>query len=290
MMRRNRQSARSLTAFIVTWAFLVLTVTGIVLYVIPHGRVAYWVHWSLLGMEKEQWSWVHLMFGGVFIISGVLHLYYNWKPFKKYFADRINGHFEPKREVFVATALTIFVFSTAALNLPPSSWVINLNEEVKSSWVTSPELEPPFGHAEEASLAGISKKMGLDVDAGMSALRGANIQFDGSRDRLEDIARSNHVTPMDIYELLLPHKKVTDPGSQQNSLSAMEIEEKYSGTGLGRKSIIEVCKEVGVPPQQAIKLLAVAGIEADAEEKMRSVAERSDHTPVELLTIMLAGR
>ena len=38
-MRKNKQSARSLTAFLVTWAFVVLTVTGIVLYVVPQGRI-----------------------------------------------------------------------------------------------------------------------------------------------------------------------------------------------------------------------------------------------------------
>lgn len=61
---KNKQSARSLTAFLVTWSFVVLTVNGIVLYVVPQGRIAYWVHWSLVGMEKEQWGWVHSVDGG----------------------------------------------------------------------------------------------------------------------------------------------------------------------------------------------------------------------------------
>lgn len=95
------QSSRSLIAFLVTWAFIVLTVTGVVLYVVPQGRVAYWVHWSLSGMEKEQWGWVHMIFGGVFIITGFLHLFYNWAPLKKYFADRVQGHIKPKREIFI---------------------------------------------------------------------------------------------------------------------------------------------------------------------------------------------
>ena len=56
-MKKNKQSTRSLTAFLVTWSFLVLTITGLVLYIVPQGRIAYWVHWSLLGLEKEQWGW-----------------------------------------------------------------------------------------------------------------------------------------------------------------------------------------------------------------------------------------
>ena len=30
-----------------TWAFIVLAVTGLVLEVVPQGRVAHWTHWSL---------------------------------------------------------------------------------------------------------------------------------------------------------------------------------------------------------------------------------------------------
>ena len=40
-MIKNKQSLRSPIAFSVTWAFVVLTVTGIVLYIVPQGRIAY---------------------------------------------------------------------------------------------------------------------------------------------------------------------------------------------------------------------------------------------------------
>ncbi|MDX1335263.1 MAG: DUF4405 domain-containing protein, partial [Gammaproteobacteria bacterium] len=93
-MKKNKQSSRSFTAFVVTWAFVILTITGIVLYIVPQGRVAFWTHWSLVGLGKEQWGDLHMIFGGVFIVAGVLHLWFNWKPFKKYFAERAKGHFE----------------------------------------------------------------------------------------------------------------------------------------------------------------------------------------------------
>ena len=35
-MIKDKQSTRSLIAFLVTWSFLVLTVTGIILYIVPH--------------------------------------------------------------------------------------------------------------------------------------------------------------------------------------------------------------------------------------------------------------
>ena len=80
-MVSNKQSLRAFVAFLVTWSFAVLGVTGLVLYVVPQGRVAFWTHWSLLGLGKTDWGNVHMLFGGVFIVTGILHLYFNWKPF-----------------------------------------------------------------------------------------------------------------------------------------------------------------------------------------------------------------
>ena len=96
-MLKNKQSTRSLTAFLVTWAFLILTVSGIVLYIVPQGRIAYWVHWSLLGLGKSDWANLHMVFGCLFIATGILHLYFNWKPFKKYLADRGTPAGQPLR-------------------------------------------------------------------------------------------------------------------------------------------------------------------------------------------------
>ena len=287
-MRKNKQSARSLIAFMVTWAFLVLTVTGLVLYVVPHGRVAYWVHWSLIGMEKEQWAWVHMMFGGVFIVTGVLHLYFNWKPFKKYLADKIKGHLALKREVFVATALTLAIFLVSALNLPPASWVIDLNSAIKNSWVTSPELEPPFGHAEQVSLAGLARRMQFDLDTAQRLLADAGVDVEGPRATLEQIARANDMTPMDVYAVIYAQQplpdgaKAIDPG-----ISSEELEAAFAGAGLGRKTIAELCAMVGVNTNVGLTRLATQGIQASETDNVRGVAELHAKRPIELLHIVL---
>lgn len=284
-MRKNKQSARSLTAFLVTWAFLVLTVTGLVLYIVPQGRVAYWVHWSLAGMQKEQWGWVHMMFGGVFIVTGVLHLYFNWKPFKKYFADRVKGHLKVKQEIVIATVLTIAIFVSSAMNIPPASWVIDLNDWLKASWVTSPELEPPFGHAEEVSLAGIARRMHLDLDKAMQELNANQVRFDSKKDSLDKIARANNTTPMVIYGYIRKHE--LKPTIATRQLTPDEIEAKYSGTGLGRKNLAEICQTVGIDLSVGLARLAKADISATAEDNARDLADTHDLSPIDLLKIMM---
>ncbi|MES9830253.1 MAG: DUF4405 domain-containing protein [Candidatus Thiodiazotropha sp.] len=115
-MLKNKQSKRSLIAFIVTWSFLILTITGIVLYIVPQGRVAFWVDWSLVGLRKEQWGNIHMIFGGVFIVTGVLHLYFNWKSFKKYLAERVAGHLKIKQELMVSLGISLLILGPVNTN------------------------------------------------------------------------------------------------------------------------------------------------------------------------------
>ena len=61
--------------------------------------------------------------------------------------------------------LTVVIFGLSIFNLRPASWVFDLNDTIKDSWVTHPDLEPPFGHAEEVSLAGMAKRMNLDLES-----------------------------------------------------------------------------------------------------------------------------
>ena len=285
-MVRNKQSTRSLIAFLVTWSFLVLTVTGVILYIVPHGRIAFWTHWSLLGLEKEQWAGVHMMFGGIFIATGVLHLYYNWKPFKQYLAERMEGHIRVKRELVLSVALTVLVIALSVLDLPPASWVFNWNAQIKRAWVTSPELEPPYGHAEESSLAGLAKRMDLDLPAAMAALEAEGVRFDSERDSLERIARANGTTPMAIYAIM--QRFASAPGRVVlTGLTPLDVETRYAGSGLGRKSLGELLEQLGLDRTTALRRLREANISAEPQDNVRQLAEQHGDTPIELLKIML---
>jgi hypothetical protein len=271
---------------LVTWSFLILTVTGIVLYVVPHGRVAYWVQWSLAGMEKDQWGWVHMMFGGVFILSGAAHLYFNWKPFTAFLVGKAKGHLALKREILIATTITVFLFVTSVMNAPPASWVISLNEAIKSSWVSSPELEPPFGHAEQVSLAGLARKLHLELEPAVAELRRRGFAGVDPSSTLEEVARANGTVPMKIYEVIRQYE--ARPTESVGELTIEELEARYAGTGLGRKTLAELCDIAGVDPLTCLDRLTRAGIAKDLGEQTKSVAEKHDRRPIEILSIVIA--
>jgi hypothetical protein len=285
-MLRNKQSTRSLIAFIVTWAFSILTITGLVLYVVPQGRVAFWTHWALLGLGKEQWADVHMMFGGVFIIAAIVHLYYNWKPFKKFLAERVRGRLQIKQEFVIAMVFSVAIVIMSVLYIPPVSWVFDLNEALKDSWVTSPELEPPFGHAEEVSLAGISRRMGLDLEKSLAALKRKGFRFNGPQDSLEKIATANMTTPMAVYEIIRPYEMQPElvPVS---GMTVEEVENRYAGTGLGRKTLAEVCEKIDLAVTSCAERLSAKGYQVGMEEKLKEAAGRYEINPIDVLKMLL---
>lgn len=284
-MIKNKQSTRSFIAFLVTWAFVVLTVTGLVLYIVPQGRVAYWIHWSLLGLGKEGWGDVHILFGGVFIVTGILHLYFNWKPFKKYLAERVKGHLELKRELVTSIGATLLLTIGAIADVPPISWVFDLNDTLKDSWANAPGHEPPFGHAEEVAMPALARRADFDLQAGLAALRAAGIRIDDPHANLERIARDNGTTPAALYSLIPANTLV--PEAADTPIDPLDLEERLAGTGIGGKTLQAFAQSQGLDTGTAIERLAGIGIQAASGDKIKAIAEGAGTRPIEIAKALL---
>ena len=114
----------SLTAFL---SFIALLFTIIVLYITPHGRIAYWSDWHLLGLDKTQWTNLHINIGVLFLLSILVHTYYNWKPITSYLRDKAR-RLKVFTGAFNLSALFLIVFALGTLfSLPPFSWVIDIS-------------------------------------------------------------------------------------------------------------------------------------------------------------------
>jgi hypothetical protein len=285
VMIRNKQSTRAFIAFLVTWAFVVLTVTGLVLYIVPKGRVAFWIQWSLFGLGKEGWGDVHILFGGIFIVTGILHLYFNWKPFCNYLAKRIKGHLELKQELLTSLVATILLIVGAIAAVPPISWVFDLNEQIKTSWAHAPGHEPPFGHAEEVALPALARRTNFELSAAIDVLRAANIRIDDERSTLLRIAEANGTTPAALYALILKRRVVGNP--MVASRSPLEIEERLAGTGIGGKTLVVFSGEQNIELNVATDRLKTLGIQAAPEDKLKSIAESAGVRPIEIAKAVL---
>ncbi len=65
-------------------AFLVMSVSGVALFVAPSGRIARDMGWSFWTLSRGQWITLHLAFSAVFLMAAVIHLIFNRKPIVNY--------------------------------------------------------------------------------------------------------------------------------------------------------------------------------------------------------------
>ena len=286
-MKNSTWSGRAFTSLCSLVSFILLCLTGILLFIEPQGRVAYWTNWRFLGLEKDQWGNIHIYSGLLFLLAGGFHIYYNWKPLVKYLSGKVESALRYKREMVISGIIFLWILVSGVWSLPPLSYVTDLGGVIKDSWVTSPELEPPFGHAELASLKTFCKKQGIPLDQAMKELRGAGFRVDDPKETLAEIAASKETSGMSVYAVI--KKLESQPGAvtSGSAWTPEKIEEAFSGTGLGRKTLGQVIKDLGVNPEAAHKRLMVAGIEAGDEDKIKDLAEKHDSTPIKILTIVL---
>jgi hypothetical protein len=102
-----------MTSVFIAGSFLLLLVSGAVLFVSPPGRVANWSDWRMIGLTKHEWSGVHTWFAAVFVFMVGFHLVFNFRPLMNYFRDRFTRRLGWRWEWAVALALCVGVFAGA---------------------------------------------------------------------------------------------------------------------------------------------------------------------------------
>ena len=139
---------RALVSFLTTCSFLVMVITGIVLYFSPQRAIAQRTDWTMWGLDREQWMAVHINSSWLFVIAGIVHLAYNWRPLWGYVKRRAAARLNRKLELALAAALTaILVAGTlvpvaGGAGVPPFSTIIRWREDIKAYW----RREAPRGH------------------------------------------------------------------------------------------------------------------------------------------------
>jgi hypothetical protein len=278
---------RKMTSLIVAWSFIALVISGVVLYIVPHGRVAYWTDWSLWGLIKDSWAEIHIVFGAIFIVMGIIHIFYNWKPLKKYMVERAKGHMHLRKELVLATVISVSVLIGSIANLPPVSWLFDLNATIKQAWLSSPDFEPPYGHAEETSLAGFSRRMGMDINKITEELKSAGFKLTTPRDSLKTIAIANGTNALGVYRVIKKFERAPIENASRIVFTVELVEEKFSGTGLGQKTIGQICSQIKFPLTKARDRLSKKNVKWQDDEKMKDIAERYEVGAIDILKAIL---
>ena len=267
---------RGWTTFLLAISFIVDTVSGIILYISPPGRIANWTNWAVWGLDKGQWEAIHTIFGYLLLIVVGLHLWYNWKMFMNFIWSKIRKALNLKWELVAATVVSLLVFLGTIWNIPPFSTTMNLGERFKESWEES-EAEVPIVHAELMSLQEFTEKIKVPLEQAIDALKAKGYQVKDAQQTLGEIAEQHNTSPDKLYEAMKSEGvKPTVPKT-------------IEGSGLGKKSIEAICAEKGLSLDEALLRLKENGIEAKASDTLKDIAGKHGKAPMDIYNIIEGG-
>lgn len=283
-MRKKPFQIRSFASILVAISFLLLTITGLVLYIVPSGRVANWIGWNLLLMDKETWARAHTVLGFLFLVGGPIHLAFNWKPFRSYLATRWSAHLRPRRELLAASLLALLLTAGAIADWPPVSYVAELSGLAKDSWRSDGAPALPPGKPEELTLSDLAARIGIEPGKARTALTDAGIELGDADATLTMIAATNGISPQTLFELA---SRTADAGGSGSA--GVGDATHAGGSGLGQKTVAEISAANGIPVETAVARLDAAGIDADGGDRLRDMADRANVSPSELADIIRGG-
>lgn len=304
---------RGFISLLTALSFLIMTVSGVILFITPQGRVAYWLDWTFMGISKSQWGDMHITTSLLFALAGLWHTWLNWRALVSYFQNKVTKALALKAELTVAAIITMFCTVGGIYKTPPLSYVLEMNEFIKDSWIKTPDDEPVISHAELLPLNNFLKKMDIELEPALAELKKQGIIVSGPEQKLLDISRNNGKSPAAIYKLLKPLEgKTSAETPAQNSAPAAkpmlqpvapvekkitltplwtsdQVQQLFEGKGIGRKTLAAVCQEFQLDQAAIFKKLAARKIIMAPDDTLKKVAEDRGELPIEVLKVILVG-
>ncbi len=277
---------RGFITFLTLLSFVVMTVTGIVLYFAPQGRVAYWVDWRFWGIDKNDWGNIHTISCFLFIFVGIYHLILNWKALVNYVSHRAVRGFRLKKEFMVALAICLIVVLGSMYQAPGIKQVLDFGDYAKARWVKSKEYDPPIAHAEQLSLKNFARKMNIDLAPATAELGKNGIKVASPDDSLSKIAKDNQTSPVNLYIQIKKFETALQEGSKPSYTTEM-VDERFAGKGMGKKKLAEICRELGLDLNLAKERLAKNKVTANDDQTLHDLAGKINVTPIDILKILL---
>jgi hypothetical protein len=196
MKKFNWQIFISLNLF---FTFLLMLLSGVILYLKPEGTVARWLDWQILGVEKSGWESMHTVFSFLFMAFALLHmLKIHLFNLSSYFFNNRSGR---KRELYGSLVITAVFLIGTLFYLPPVDWIYQGGNALSDQWaeevrVENESIEPRQSLVEVGSAIGLDREELLNwkKQGGMGAL--------SLEESLVDNAPRVGLTPYALYKKL----------------------------------------------------------------------------------------
>lgn len=291
---------RAMTSVLIAACFLLLVVSGVILFVSPPGRVANWGNWSMLGLSKHEWSGIHTWFAALFVLMAVFHLVFNIRPLMNYFRDRMTRRLGWRWEWIAALALCVGVFAGVRAGMPPFSTLLSLGERVKGSW-EDPRAAAPLPHAELLSFRELASQAKVPYETAVDRLEARG--FTGIRPEaiVQDLAQTNQMSAQRVYEIIQGQPRAgrgygtgkageaTEKGGGHGAGGGRGGFGKSGGGGAGWQTLAQYCASRNMALTNATARLQAKGIKFAAEWTLRQIAlDNGYERPYDIITILEA--
>jgi len=196
---------RGFVSFTLALSFIILSLSGVVLYIMPHGRGAYWINWKIAGLSKDNWDAVHTIVGFVFMLTVFIHFLYNWTTFVNYLKSKVRKGIRLKKELAAALIFSGIIIVGTVGGIPPFSNIMDIGESIKESWGTDIE-RAPVPHAELMTLENFIQNLGLSSEKVVNNLENYGIKIESTDETMQSIARRYNISPQELYRIIQPRR------------------------------------------------------------------------------------
>jgi len=309
-MEQNRNINFNWRAFFSVLAglsFIGMVFTGVILFVVPPGRIANWTGWTIIGLTKRQWIGLHDWLSIIFIVASVFHVYLNWKALVSYFKNKVSKAFALRIEWAFALVICCVVFLGTLGDISPFSSLLVWNENIKHSW-DSPQRRAPIPHAELLSLTELSEQVrDLSLETILTNLNSRGIEVKSPDVVLGDLAEAHNMTPSHLYDIALGQagpgrgqgghgeggRGFGGPGGRTEQYSDTQkvdtgVEHQQEGAirGIGRMTLSSYCSQMSMDVNEAVKKLQDAGFKASPDMTIRGIADSAGVHPSQIRTLL----
>ncbi len=143
---QNMKQAFSWRVFIsfgLCLSFIMILVSGVILYIFPGGKGNSGFIWEMAGMAKPAWQNQHIIFGFAFSLLSLFHLLlFNWKAFFSYLKTKTTEGLSRPGELLIIVLLCMFFGVGTYFKIQPFSGILEFGKSIAKSWDGNNTQEP----------------------------------------------------------------------------------------------------------------------------------------------------
>jgi len=117
------------------YSFLIMVVSGVMLFISPFGRLSMMIKWEMLGLGKMEYQALHLIFMLIFTIAGLLHIFFNFKAIKNYLKNKSKKVVVFTSTNIIAILITAGFFYATVKHVEPLESFVKMNKSFNDYWI-----------------------------------------------------------------------------------------------------------------------------------------------------------